>query len=425
MAMGNPSLVLLHLFLTTTMTLSDNNGKHSIAVSVNPNYSNAKKPKLSPWPRIQPLPTKETTDYYDLTTATTTSNSNKNNKVVKGVMNYCASHVTAVQTRRDLGGTDGTLEGAEWVHEIVKVRNARLAKEVVKLDTHGFQLLHSPIKVKKKEDTKEEDKLSVMDLFLDSDQVVDLYYPQCELLVKQLTGASTVCAFDHNIRSSGRAGSQLQQQSKEDEKKKSNGNSQAVIQQPAGVVHNDYTHVSAPRRLEQLANAPKANDVLKARLQDQSVVDPKLVQEALSGKRRYAFINVWRNIRIEPVQQFPLACVNSQSQSTKELLTFQIIYADRIGENYFVRYSTNHEWNYFPDMTNEEALLIKQWDSHGTLAQQLQQQAQNEKDKTADAATDSANKVSTFALHSAFMDPTSSPDAPPRESCEVRCIVIW
>jgi len=33
--------------------------------------------------------------------------------------------------------------------------------------------------------------------------------------------------------------------------------------------------------------------------------------------------------------------------------------------------------------------------------------------------------VSTFVLHSAFKDPSSKPDAPDRESIEVRCIVVW
>ncbi len=30
----------------------------------------------------------------------------------------------------------------------------------------------------------------------------------------------------------------------------------------------------------------------------------------------------------------------------------------------------------------------------------------------------------TFALHTAFEDPSTPPDAPPRESIEVRCVVI-
>ena len=64
-----------------------------------------------------------------------------------------------------------------------------------------------------------------------------------------------------------------------------------------------------------------------------SLLDPDLVQDALSGKRRYAFINVWRNIQAEPVKSCPLACVDAANNHMKDLLVFQIVYSDRVGEN--------------------------------------------------------------------------------------------
>ena len=85
--------------------------------------------------------------------------------------------------------------------------------------------------------------------------------------------------------------------------------------------------------------------------------------------------------------------------------------ADRVGENYFAKPSPRHRWFYFPHMEGDEAMLIKQWDSAGDLAQR----------RKADGAT----PRSTFALHSAFADPTTTADAPDRESIEVRCIVIY
>lgn len=365
----------LHLLIVATIVST--NTKHAAAMS-------------SSWPQIRsPSSTAQGNVERDPTENDLLS--------VPGIMNYCSSKVTAVTSRRDLGGTDGALEGAEWVHETVRVRNARKEGDSVTLDQHGFQLLKSPVTI-----SSSASDSAAMELFLDSDQCVKEYYPQCEALVKRLTGASTVCAFDHNVRSSGRAGSKLEAE----------GSTQAVIQEPAGMVHNDYTKVSAPRRLQQLAQVPKSdNDVLKSRLQnEQSVVHPTIVQQALNGEQRYAFINVWRNIRAEPVASIPLACVNAQTQSMDELLTFQIIYADRIGENYFTRYSPRHEWNYFPGMTRDEALVIKQWDSEGDIAK---------------GKDDNGRQLSTFSLHSAFMDPTSALDAPARESIEVRCIVIW
>ena len=58
-----------------------------------------------------------------------------------------------------------------------------------------------------------------------------------------------------------------------------------------------------------------------------------------------------------------------------------------------------------------EAILLKQWDSCGGIANG------NERDD--------ASRPTTFAIHSAFIDPSCPPGAPPRISIEVRCIVMW
>ena len=66
-------------------------------------------------------------------------------------------------------------------------------------------------------------------------------------------------------------------------------------------------------------------------------------------------------------------------------------------------------------MTKNEALLIKQWDSYGTIAKTNGKLADNE----------SFDKPCTFSFHSAFEDPSTREDAPDRWSMEVRCIVIY
>ena len=204
-------------------------------------------------------------------------------------------------------------------------------------------------------------------------------------------------AFDHNVRSNQGAGKVILE----------NGGG-ATVQNPAGLVHADFTRVSAPRRLEQLGQTTqKAKDV---RSSQTFILDPTIVQEALQGKRRYAFINVWRNIaKDSPVQQIPLACIDATTMDRADLRTFQIRYADRVGENYFCCPSSAHVWCYFPQMIMDEVLLLKQWDSDGDFGK--------------GNAVDSA--LSTMTIHSAFLDPTSPIDAPPRESIEVRCVVIW
>jgi hypothetical protein len=319
---------------------------------------------------------------------------------VDSQMNYCAPHVTHIQTRRDLGGTDSALEGAAWDPTTVRIHNARAKDPLPSLDTQGFQLetLHLLHK----------NHLPTVD-FKNTNQVIDDYYPVCQELLKKITGAAVVRAFDHNVRVSG-----SQNQDRQGD---------TVLHQPVGVVHNDYTHISAPRRLSQLAEPPKANDSMKTKILEQgvtSLLDPSLVDQVLQGKRRFAFVNVWKNIQPSntPIQQFPLACVDATTQEITDFLTFQIIYADRIGENYFARATPRHQWYYFPNLLPSEVLLLKQWDSQGTLALQ-------KNDNNSNNIQDMPDFTSTFSLHSAFQDPSSPPDAPPRESIEVRCVLIW
>ena len=107
------------------------------------------------------------------------------------------------------------------------------------------------------------------------------------------------------------------------------------------IVHADYTKTSAPRRLNDLSNPPKINDVLKPKLIAQnkkSLLDPSIVKEALEGKRRYAFINVWRSIDNEnTVKNPPLACADATTTTIDELRMFKIHYVDRVGVHGIMR----------------------------------------------------------------------------------------
>jgi hypothetical protein len=146
-----------------------------------------------------------------------------------------------------------------------------------------------------------------------------------------------------------------------------------------------------------------------------------MVQEALDGKRRFAFVNVWRNIDPEnPVKDCPLACVDASTSAIRDLRVFKIHYVDRVGENYFVcpspsnsEQNKQHAWYYYPEMTIGEALLLKQWDSRGGIA------------NGSEADDELGSRPSTFTIHSAFIDPSCSQNAPPRVSIEVRCVVLW
>lgn len=286
-------------------------------------------------------------------------------------------------------GNTGATQGVDLVSHALPVTDARELDRPPTCDLNGFELCVDPL-------TERID-------FLDHSIVVNDYYPRCEELLCRVTGAR-VFAFDHNIRSAGGKAERVQI------------NDGQEVQGPAHVVHGDYTLQSAPDRLEQLTHPPSGNDSLKGILpDDQALLPADIAAQAQSGESRYAIINVWRNIADEAVATHPLALCDAQTVSPDELVVFEIHYPDRIGENYFAKYAPAHRMYFYPGMTRDEALLIKQWDSSGPLAGT---------DGARGDASD-ADAPCTFSFHSAFDDPGTPADAPDRWSIEVRCIVIY
>ncbi len=149
------------------------------------------------------------------------------------------------------------------------------------------------------------------------------------------------------------------------------------VREPARLVHNDYSLKSAPRRVRDHV--------------------PEEAEELL--QHRFAEINVWRAIR-GPIQESPLALCDAQSIVPQDVVASDLVYPDRVGETYAFTYNPNHCWYYFPHLEPNEAVLLKCYDS--------------EEDGRA-----------RFTAHTAFNDPTSPPDAAPRESIEVRALVFF
>lgn len=298
-----------------------------------------------------------------------------------------------VLTRRDPDGSDAGTVGVDRRRLEVPVRDARLLQGDARhtLKTNGYELLTHA------------NTIDHIDFF-DHQQVVKAYYPQCAEIVRAFTGAQ-VFAFDHNVRSA--TGKQTKQRIA--------GGQQ--VQGPAHIVHGDYTLTSAPQRLRDLTKPPKTNDTLRGTVlqETQSLIRPEEAERVLADNGRFAIINVWRNIAQEPVATNPLALCDAQTVQPEDLVVFEIHYQDRVGENYFAKHSPRHQWFYYPHITRNEALLIKQWDSAGPLA----------RSKGTLSDDTSPEAPSTFSFHSAFEDPSTPPDAPDRWSIEVRCFALY
>jgi hypothetical protein len=317
-----------------------------------------------------------------------------------GLFNYMADAAQSslyrngkVLTRRNRDGSDARWEGVDLMERRMPVVDARTlaAQPSCTLAANGFEMQRRV--------------LARHDLdFLDHEQVVRHYYPECAEIVREASGASFAAAFDHNVRSAAgkRSGRRIE------------GGQQ--VQGPARVVHGDYTLASAPQRLRDLTRPPTGNDTLRTVLAEgQSLLDPDAVERTLAGGR-FAIINLWRNVAAEPVATQPLALCDAATVRPEHLVVFEIHYADRIGENYFAKHDDGHRWYFYPGLTRDEALLIKQWDSAGRLARS------SGVEPDADAA---AGEPCTFSFHSAFEDPATPPDAPERWSIEVRCVALF
>ena len=292
---------------------------------------------------------------------------------------------------RDADGGLSQNKGVDLQRQRLPVQDARrcTGPNQPTCERNGFELHSTPL-------DREID-------FLDHARVVRDYYPRCAALVEAVTGTRAY-AFDHNVRSA--SGQQA---------KRRIAGGQGV-QGPAHVVHGDYTLRSAVDRVHQLAKPPEGNDTLRGQLPaGHSLITEAEARRALSEGGRFAIINVWRNIDEHPVASHPLALCDSQTVRPDDLVVFEIHYPNRIGENYWAKYSPDFRMYYYPDMTREEALIIKQWDSAGPLARS--------NGSRADASDTEA--PCTFSFHSAFHAPDTPDDAPDRWSIEVRCMVIY
>lgn len=198
----------------------------------------------------------------------------------------------------------------------------------------------------------------------DEEAVKENFYPEVVEMLKQAIGAKRILVFDHTIRTNANAGKKLTDETTTSQRT------------PVMLVHCDYTAESGPIRVRQLLKE-EADELLS---------------------RRVAFINVWKPINV--VEERPLAMCDVTSTTPEDFFKLHLRYRDRNGENYVMRHSPKHKWWYFPKITPEQVILLKTYDSE----------------------TDGRAR---FVGHTAFEDPTSPPNAPTRESIEIRSIAFF
>jgi hypothetical protein len=223
----------------------------------------------------------------------------------------------------------------------VQIVNGRLQQDRYTLDQNGFELVHQPTQLGPVTE--------------DADPTIkSVYYPEVTEILKQTTGAREVLIFDHTIRITGNA----------------NG------RHPVQSAHNDYTETSAPKRVKDLLGAQEAQRWLSTRV---------------------AQVNLWRPL-VGPVTALPLALLDAQTLGPVDLRPSALIFKDRTGQIYHVSHSSGQRWTYFPNMSTQEAILIKGYDS------------------------DTSGRA-RFTPHTAFTDPSTPDGLDMRHSIEVRAFL--
>ena len=163
----------------------------------------------------------------------------------------------------------------------MRIHDMRPISSDVSLDTQGFALV---------------EQRSAVNDFWDDDEVRQVYYPEAERVIKQVTGASRVFIFDH-----------LQRRRVAGVQDRSAGGPR----QPATRVHVDHTAKSGPQRVRDLL-PDEAEELLKGRVQ---------------------VINLWRPI-FTPLQDAPLAVCDSRTVAAEDLVPSDLVYKERVGETY-------------------------------------------------------------------------------------------
>ncbi len=209
----------------------------------------------------------------------------------------------------------------------------------------GFDLFELPTRV---------------DDFLDADRVATRYEPEVVAFLHAVTGAYRVHIFDHTLRASD-PGTR--------ERKR--------MREPATLVHNDYTAKSGYTCLRESLGVEA--DALAA--------------------GRFQILNLWRPLS-DPVEDYPLALVDSRTLSREQLVDTERRSPIHVGEIQLALHDPAQRWCYFSAMRPPEVLLFRTFDS-----------------------LDGGSRI--CSIHTAIHLPDAPIDARPRESIETRALVFY
>ncbi|KAJ0164712.1 hypothetical protein CTA2_380 [Colletotrichum tanaceti] len=243
-----------------------------------------------------------------------------------------------------VGGQKVTNE-RKMTPQIMTVTDVAGDEDKFTLDTHGFQYIRHT--------SAEKD-------FADEEQVKAVYYPEMEKVYKDITGASRVVIFNHQIRRGPANWHTL-------------GERNTEHRGPLHKAHVDQSYDGA---------------IMMARHHLGDEADELL-------KRRFQIINIWRPIKT--VQKDPLAVADGNTVAEEDLVPGTIIYPRHRAETWTIKPNPAHRWYFKNRQRPDEPLLIKCFDSDASVVRR--------------------------AAHCAFRDPDMD-DMECRQSIDIRALVF-
>jgi len=110
-------------------------------------------------------------------------------------------------------------------------------------------------------------------------------------------------------------------------------------------------------------------------------------------------VNLWKSLQ-GPGDDWPLALCDARTVDyEKDIISQDLVFANRLNENARVYHNSKQRWYYFPNLRDDEIVVFQQMDSRVPRGRGVP--------------------------HSGFLNPSADKDAAPRVSVEVRVFVYF
>ncbi|CAE7771833.1 asaB [Symbiodinium sp. CCMP2592] len=280
------------------------------------------------------------------------------------------------------------------------IYDARNSTAIFSLEKNGFQMSDMDL---------DGVPCTSMDVLRDAAMRSKIADRATAVLKREIPAASHIIPFDVKVRQGGMLSPLVPvglRAFPAGEAPPANGSVYGPAASTCKVIHGDYAKNSAMARVRAMGTSPGPTG--------ETLLKPEQREALLQGECNFWFVNVWGNLAEQPLRRDPLALLDQRTLNSEDTFAWTQRGSSGAGvcdgfskgapeeiveESRGVRFSPRHRWYYWSNMSRQEALIFKTYDS----------------------AEDSSPQV---CFHSAFVHPSTPEAAPGRQSYEVRSLVV-